>query len=106
VSGIRWVKTSESGSLEIGMKRISPIARPVMVKIVDSNLVETDFMPAIMVPALGALKQKQGLLTHKGLFKPGRELFFDNGFRLVKIAVTRLVETTPVYEHFEYDEIS
>ena len=106
VSAIRWVKTSESGSLEIGMKRISPIARPVQLKIVSSSQVETDFMPAIMVPELGALKQKQGLLTHKGLFRPGRELFFDDGYRLVKLNATRLVESTPVFEHFEYDEIS
>ncbi len=106
VSAIRWVKTSESGSLEIGMKRISPIARPVKLKLVSGNQVETDFMPAIMVPALGALKQKQGLLTHKGLFKPGRVLFFDDGYRLVKLNTTKLVESTPVFEHFEYDEIS
>lgn len=106
VSGIRWVKTSESGSLEIGMKRISPIARPVQLKIVSDNQVESDFMPAIMIPELGALKQKQGLLTHKGIFRPGRELFFDDGFRLVKLRVTKLVESTPVFEYIEYDEIS
>lgn len=106
VSGIRWVKTSAHGSLDIGMKRISPIARPVLVKMVGDNQVETDFMPAIMVPELLALKQKQGLLTHRGIFKPGRELFFDDGLRLVKLRVTKLVENTPVFEHFEYDEIS
>jgi len=106
VSGIRWVKTSESGSLDIGMKRISPIAKPVLLKVVGDNHVETDFMPAVMVPTLGALKQKQGLLTHRGIFKPGRELFFDDGFRLAKIRVGKLVESTPVFEHFDYDEIS
>jgi len=105
VSSIRWVKTSEIGSLEIGMKRISPVAKPVLLKMVGEDEVETDFMPAIMVPELTAIKQKQGLLTHKGLFRPGRELFFDDGFRLVKLRVTKLVETTPVFEHFEYDEI-
>jgi hypothetical protein len=58
-----------------------------------------------MVPELAAIKQKHGLLTYKGVFKPGREIFFDDGYRLVKAMVTRLVETTPVFEHFEYDEI-
>ncbi|MFV1997251.1 MAG: hypothetical protein ACC641_04485 [Acidiferrobacterales bacterium] len=106
VSGIRWVKTSEAGSLEIGMKRISPIATPVQLKMVGEDQIETDFMPAIMVPALAIIKQKQGLLTHKGLFRPGRELFFDDGFRLVKLRATQLVESTPVFEHFAYDEIS
>jgi hypothetical protein len=105
VSSIRWVKTSEAGSLEIGMKRISPVAKPVQLKMVGEDQSETDFMPAIMVPALAAIKQKQGLLTHKGLFKPGRELFFDDGFRLVKLRVAKLIESTPVFEHFEYDEI-
>ncbi len=106
VSGIRWVKTSESGSLDIGMKRISPIAKPVLLKMIGDNQVETDFMPAIMVPELRALKQRQGLLTHRGIFKPGRELFFDDGYRLVKIRAGKLIENTPVFERFEYDEIS
>lgn len=106
VSSIRWVKTSEHGSLEIGVKRISPVARPVQLKMVGSNQVETDFMPAISVPELKALKQKQGLLTHKGLFRPDRELFYDDGYRLIKLRTTRLVESTPVFEYFEYDEIS
>lgn len=106
VSSIRWVKTSESGSLEIGMKRISPIARPVLVKMIGKDQVETDFMPAISVPELKALKQKQGLLTHKGLFKPAQELFFDDGYRLIKLRTTKLIESTPVFEYFEYDEIS
>ena len=106
VSSIRWVKSSETGTLSIGMKRISPVAKSVMLKLVDADQTETDFMPAIRVPELGALKQKQGLLTYKGIFKPGRELFFDDGFRLVKAMVTNLKESTSVFEHFEYEEIS
>jgi hypothetical protein len=106
VNGIRWVKSADSGALSIGMKRISPIARPVMLKLNGGDQTETDFMPAIMVPELKALKQKQGLLTYKGSYRPGRQFFFDDGFRLAKGLVTNLVEATPVFEHFEYEEIS
>ncbi len=106
VGGIRWVKTSDVSAVEIGMKRISPIARPVHVKLVGADQIETDFMPAIMVPELAALNQHQGLLTHKGIFRPRREMFYDDGFRLVELRATRLVDTTPSYEHFEYEEIS
>ena len=105
VSSIRWVKTTDTGTLSVGMKRISPVARPVQLKMMADDNTESDFMPAIMVPELAAIKQKHGLLTYKGVFKPGREIFFDDGYRLVKAMVTRLVETTPVFEHFEYDEI-
>ena len=62
-------------------------------------------MPAIMVPPLAAIKQKQGLLTYRGVFKPGRELFFDDGYRVIKAVATRMVESSSVFEHFEYDEI-
>jgi hypothetical protein len=105
INNIRWVKTSDTGNLSIGMKRISPAARPVKLKTIATDETESEFMPAIMVPTLDAIKQKQGLLTYRGVFKPGRELFFDDGFRLVKAVTTRLVETSSVFEHFEYDEI-
>ena len=105
INNIRWVKTSDAGNLRIGMKRISPVARPVRLKIVDKDRAESDFMPAIMVPPLATIKQKQGLLTYRGVYKPGRELFFDDGYRLIKAVITRMVESSPVFEHFEYDEI-
>jgi len=106
VSTIRWVKTSDAGALSIGMKRISPVARSVQFKTIGDDQTESDFMPAILVPELAAIKQKQGLLAYKGAFKPGREIYFDDGFRLVKAMITRLVEDSPVFEHFEYDEIA
>jgi hypothetical protein len=106
LNSIRWIKNPDNTTIEIGMKRISPVAQAVMVKYIDENRNESDFQPAILVPPLATLKQRTGLLTFKGVFRPERQIHYDDGYRLVKIKPTRLVESTQLYEHFEFVEVS
>ncbi len=104
INSIRWLKGTEDGAIELGIKRISPVAQAVEYKTFDDKQRESEFLPAIYVPALNALKQKAGLITYKGTFKLYRELFFDDGYRLTRIRAVNLVETTPHFDHFEFEE--
>jgi hypothetical protein len=106
INSIRWIKSADDGSIEIGIKRVSPVGQAVVYKTFDDNNRESEFLPAIFLPALDALKQKTALITYKGTFKPSREMFYDDGYRLMKIRAVNLIESTSHFDHFEFEEIS
>jgi len=103
VGVIRWVKSAASSNIEIGIQHLAPNADPVVIKTVSENKVESDFLPALLLPEIKPLKQPQTLIVQRGICKPGAEIFMDNGYRLYRIAPTRLVEASHSFEQFSFD---
>lgn len=100
---IRWVRSAGSSNLEIGIQHLAPSADPVVIKTVNDNGKESDFLPALLLPEIKPLKQAQTLVTHRGVFKPESGVFMDNGCRLYRIAPTRLIESSHSFEQFNFD---
>jgi len=103
VGVIRWVKSAASSNVDIGIQHLAPSAEPVVVKTVSENKMESDFLPALLLPEIKPLKQPQTLIAQRGLARPGMEIFMDNGYRLHRIAPTRLVEASHSFEQFCFD---
>ncbi|MBI5783334.1 MAG: hypothetical protein HZA69_06300, partial [Gammaproteobacteria bacterium] len=103
VGVIRWVRSTGSSNIEIGVQHLAPRADPVVIKTVNENGVESDFLPALLLPEIKALKQPQTLITHRGVFKPETGVFMDNGYRLYRIAPIQLVEASHSFEQFSFD---
>jgi hypothetical protein len=103
VGVIRWVKSAASSNVDIGIQHLAPSAEPAVIKTVSEKKLESDFLPALLLPEIKPLKQPQTLITQRGICKPGVEIFMDNGYRLSRIAPTRLVETSHSFEQFCFD---
>lgn len=103
VGVIRWVRSTGSSNIEIGIQHLAPSADPVVIKTVNENGKESDFLPALLLPEIKPLKQPQTLVTHRGVFKPETGVFMDNGCRLYRIMPTRLIEASHSFEQFSFD---
>ena len=103
VGVIRWVKSAASSNVDIGIQHLAPSAEPAVIKTVSEKKIESDFLPALLLPEIKPLKQPQTLIAQRGLAKPGMEIFMDNGYRLCRIAPTRLVEASHSFEQFSFD---
>ena len=103
VGVIRWVKSAASSNVDIGIQHLAPSAEPAVIKTVSENKIESDFLPALLLPEIKPLKQPQTLIAQRGLAKPGVEIFMDNGYRLHRIAPTRLIEASHSFEQFCFD---
>src|SRR3989344_8006558 len=103
VGVIRWVKSAASSNVDIGIQHLAPSAEPAVIKTVSEKKIESDFLPALLLPEIKPLKQPQTLITQRGICKPGAEIFMDNGYRLYRIAPTRLVEASHSFEQFSFD---
>lgn len=103
VGVIRWVRSTGSSNLEIGIQHLAPRADPVVIKTVNEEGKESDFLPALLLPEIKPLKQPQTLITHRGVFRPENGVFMDNGYRLYRVAPTRLIEASHSFEQFSFD---
>ena len=97
---VRWVRTTGTDSIEIGVQRLAPRATAVAILLPEDPQDRPSL--ALDLPEVHAMKQPKTLIAQRGFHKPGRILFLDNGFRLQKIRVTALVELSGSFERFQY----
>jgi hypothetical protein len=100
---IRWAIGVTSAIVEVGIQRLAPSAEPVVIKTVNVEHKESDFLPALLLPEIRPLKQPQTLITHHGVYKPEHQVYMDNGLRLYKITPTRMIEASHSFEQFQFD---
>ncbi|MBI3779383.1 MAG: hypothetical protein HY274_10840 [Gammaproteobacteria bacterium] len=103
VGVIRWVRSAGSSSVEIGIQHLAPGAEPTVIKTVSEKKIESDFLPALLLPEIKPLKQPQTLIVQRGICKPGVEIFMDNGYRLYRIAPAKLIEASHSFEQFSFE---
>lgn len=102
IAVIRWARSASPSVVEIGTQRLSPSAQSIMIKTIAENGKESDFLPALLLPAVDTPNQPQTLVAPRGTFKPQRVLYVDDGSRLYPIIATTPVEVTNGFERFQY----
>ncbi len=106
LSTIRWARSASPSEIEIGLQRLTPGGAAVVIKTFDEHGKESDFLPALHLPAVPALKQPVTLVTHAGIHRLGREIYLDDSYRLCKVRIGQLIETTSAFERFEFELIT
>ena len=99
---IRWVKSASSSDVEFGVQWIAASAQAVVVKVVTDEGKESDFLPALLLPEIPTLKQPASLVTARGIYKPDRVFYLDNGFRLYRVRITKPDEISHSFERFQF----
>lgn len=99
---VRWVKSANPSAIEIGVQRLAPTAEPVAIKTISDEGKESDFLPALILPEVASLKQKATLVTHRGVYRPNRTIYLDDGARLRRVTIADPMEFTSSYERFQF----
>ncbi|WP_373975621.1 hypothetical protein NT239_02405 [Chitinibacter sp. SCUT-21] len=100
VASIRWLHQHHNGSMEMGLQVMSAKARPILMRSVQNP--EAGFSPALLLPAIPALKQAARIATSKGHYTPLREYTVLLADRSHTVRATKLVEQQNGYDLFEF----
>ncbi len=100
ISVVRWVRSTGPGDIELGAQRLAPNADAIAI--LPADTVNGEFAMALLLPEVKALRQASTLITHRGVFTPGRLLILDNGYRTHQIRATKLINVTGSFEQFKF----
>ena len=103
LAAVRWARSANPSDVEIGTQRLAPSAQAVMIQPEEGPGTKA-FTPALRLPAIPALNQPGGLVVPRGMYRPERVFYIDDGFRLYRIRGTQLIELTNAFERFQYTE--
>lgn len=101
VGVIRWASNGDEHQLDIGTQLISPQAVAGGARVLNQG----KFQPALILPAMPALKQDASVIAACGTYSPARILELDENGIVSRIMVTRLIERTSSFERFLFSTL-
>ena len=105
IAVIRWIQNPDSGTVSIGAQRLAPDAVPIAINVLDESGKDSKFKPALLLPAMQALKQPATIVAEKSSLQRGQQFFMDNGYQMNEARATRVLESTTAFERFEFSII-
>src|SRR3989344_6027656 len=102
---VRWMKSPETNSLEMGIELLSSGVRPVAVAPV-RGAGTSDYQPALLLPAIEALKRPATLLLPRGVFAPGGNLLLaEESLAVRTVRLLQRLEYTSVFELLVFADV-
>jgi cyclic-di-GMP-binding protein len=102
-AAIRWIKSPEPNSVEVGVELLAPTAVPVAMRLPGS----ANAAPGLSLPATEVTRRPATLLLARGSCEVGDELeVIDEESGARRVRVLRLVERTGAFEQIVPAEVS
>ncbi len=97
---IRWVTMHDGGRVELGVERIAPGMQPVWVRLLRGPRKHPE--PALLVPGLAGLKQRDRLMLPSQLYAAGMDAEIRHASRQYVLSFGRRLEHTPSFDLIDF----
>ena len=102
---VRWMNSPEAGSLEMGIELLASGVKPVAVAPVP-NPEGRDYQPALLLPAIEALRRPATLLLPRGMFALGGNLLLaEDETETRTVRLLQRLEYTNVFELLVFADV-
>ncbi|MCR4346545.1 MAG: hypothetical protein NUV55_04995 [Sulfuricaulis sp.] len=102
---VRWMKSPEAGSLEMGIELLASGVKPVAVALVRGTGTG-DYQPALLLPAIEALRRPATLLLPRGVYAPGSNLLLAEETEAIRtVRLLQRLEYTNVFELLVFADV-
>ncbi len=102
----RWIKNSPGQGLLLGMEVIAASCLAVDLHPAANHAAPENKKKGLLIPASSESKQHTSLIVPTLLFKPNDILTITDGTRKEQIRLTKLLESTGAFAHFEFDSLN
>ena len=99
---IRWMKSSRRKGLQLGVQMLSPGAVAIAIRPVDETGANGDYLRALLLPEIRALRQPATLIIPALPGQLGATLIVSQHGRESRVRLTKLVENTGCVAQFEF----
>jgi cyclic-di-GMP-binding protein len=102
---VRWMKSPRADCLEMGIELLAAGAKPVAVAPV-RGASTGDYQPALLLPAIEALRRPATLLLSRGVFTPGSNLMMAEEEGVPRpVRLLQRLEHTSVFELIVFADV-
>ena len=102
---VRWMKSPEANSLEMGVELLASGVKPVAIAPVRGTGAG-DYQPALLLPAIEALKRPATLLLPRGVYAPGSNLLLAEESEAIRtVRLLQRLEYTNVFELLVFADV-
>ncbi|GAB4509885.1 MAG: cyclic-di-GMP receptor FimW [Sulfuricaulis sp.] len=102
---VRWMKSPEADSLEMGIELLASGVKPVAVTVVRGTGA-SDYQPALLLPAIEALRRPATLLLPRGVYAPGSNLLLAEEAEAIRtVRLLQRLEYTNVFELLVFADV-
>ncbi len=102
---VRWMKSPEANSLEMGIELLASGVKPVAIAPVRATGAG-DYQPALLLPAIEALRRPATLLLPRGVFAPGGNLLMSDETEAIRtVRLLQRLEYTNVFELLVFADV-
>lgn len=99
---IRWVKSPETNSVEVGVEVLAAAVTPVAVRSISASKA----CPGLLLPAAEITQRPATLIIPRGVCHVGEELeLIEEGMETRRVRILRLVERTGAFEQVVYADV-
>jgi hypothetical protein len=98
---IRWIRMHDARQVELGVERLSPQVQPVWVRPLRGHRMAS-LEPALFVPGLAALKQKDRLMLPRYLYQIGMDADVLHPPHQYSLTFGRRLAHTPSYDLIDF----
>ncbi len=102
IAVIRWIRTTADKVTLVGIELLGPRAIPVGARIIQTKGGPTDYMRALLMPAIEAIGQPALLITPTIPFHEGHKIFVNHLGTESKAILSRRIACTESFNQFEF----
>lgn len=103
---IRWIRTQQQKSTEIGIELIAPRATPVAVRILNKTGENGEFLRALHIPAMPAAGQEETLILPAVPFKLGSKAELADGKQQTRIQLLKRHNASRSFVQYSYKSLT
>jgi hypothetical protein len=102
VAAVRWIRQVRNGGTQMGIELISPVAQPCGLKLLRKGDASSQYLRALLLPAIEAISRPSSLITPRLPFQEGNKVLLNlNGDENRAILGQRHAQTAS-FNHFEF----
>ncbi len=105
VALVRWVRQVRGGGTQMGIELIAPTAQPCGLKLLRKQEQDSQYLRALLLPAIPAISRPASLITARLPFQQGHKVMINQQGVEVRALLTRRQSSTGCINQFEYHEL-
>lgn len=105
VAVVRWIRQVRGGGTQMGIELVAPFAQPCGLKLMRKTEQHSQFLRALLLPAIAAISRPATLITPRLPFQEGNKVLINLNGNEQRAVLSRKQSSTASFTRFEYRSV-